>query len=596
MPGRPTISSLFAITIVLVLIIASLAMIISPSEEELPQGDLPTFLSEGQMRSYLAERQMGQGYYNNSSLTDEASGGNYHSKTNVQVSGVDELDTVKTDGEFIYVSSYGGVSVVKAYPTNVMSNVTILELDQIIGKHDTAGSVLGLFLHDDVLVVLASEYGQWSSPYLEADIYAFSGEMLITCALVDVTDPYHPAIMARYSISGNFAGSRMIEDTLYLLGEESIWWMGGISMPITGINGDMKEVAATSIRFDPEAEDANAFLNIMALDLNTGQHNFTSIITGYSAVMYASPDNIYLAYVSYGGRSDDVTMFWDKPITTLFRLKLDGLEVTPQATGQVEGLPLNQFSMDEQDGVLRMAISTSWSNGESQVYTFDQDLKVIGSLVGLAPGESIQSVRFMGPTLYLVTFLVTDPLFVIDLSDPFHPRVLGELVVPGFSAYLHPCGNGMLVGIGFDNWTMKVSLFDVNDPTSPLEVDTILAPTNSWSEAMWDHRAVLFEERYDLIFVPVTTWNEFDYGVTQQVLVIQVGPTGLVLMADLTVGNDYGSVRCVVIEDVLYTVTASNVTAWGLVSYDELGTVNIGSFDFPGPGVVDGTGGIEVRA
>jgi uncharacterized secreted protein with C-terminal beta-propeller domain len=154
----------------------------------------------------------------------------------------------------------------------------------------------------------------------------------------------------------------------------------------------------------------------------------------------------------------------------------------------------------------------------------------------------------------------------------------------------------MLVGIGSDNWTMKVSLFDVNDPSSPSEVDTILAPMNSWSEAMWDHRAVLFDERYDLIFVPVTSWNEYDYGATQQVLVIQVQPTGLVLKADLAVGNDYGSVRCVVIEDVLYTVSASNVTAWDLVSYDELGTVSIGSFGFPGPEVVDGTGVIEVRA
>lgn len=589
MPGGPAIRPIFASLLVMMLIIAGLAMIFSPVEEEFPQGDLPAFASEGQMRSYLADRQSNRGIYNSSSI-DEAAGGNYHSETNVQVSGVDELDTVKTDGEHIYVSNYGGVSVVKAYPASEMINIAVLDLNMIVGKDDAFGSVLGLFLHDGILVVIANDYGRSPSPYVGADIFFFSSETLITCALVDVSDPYDPSIMARYSISGNFVGSRMIDDTVYLLGEESVWRMGEISMPINGLDNELDEVEATSIRFDPEAEDASAFLNIMALDLSTLEHNFTSFITSYSGVMYASSDNIYLTYVSYGLGSDDMMTFWDKPVTTIFRLKLDGLEVVAQAKGQVEGLPLNQFSMDEHDGVLRMATTTSWSNGDNRVYTFDQDLKVMGSLVGLAPGESIRSVRFMGPTLYLVTFLVTDPLFVIDLTDPTQPRLLGELVVPGFSAYLHPCGNGTLVGIGFDNWTMKVTLFDVNDPSSPLEVDTILGSVNSWSEAAWDHKAVLFDERYDLIFVPVTGWNEIDYKVTQEVLVIQVQQTGLVLKADIAVGNYYGSVRCVIIEDVLYTVTASNVTAWNMDSFEELGSVQIGPSGSPWPEVIDGEG------
>ncbi len=589
MTRHPVLSSLLAYAIVALLIAASLTMIFSPTKEEWPEGDLPNFVSEAQMRRYLADRQ-GDSRTGLLSLTDETGNGEtYHSQTNVQVSGVDELDTVKTDGEFLYVSSNNGVTVMKAYPASDMNNVSVVNITEIIGKEGAYGTIHGLFLHDGILAVVANEYEQPTSPYLDADIYMFYGGSLITCCLVNVSDPSSPTVITRYSLSGNFAGSRLIGDYIYLLGEEGVWWMGEISPPRTGVDGDVEDVKAISIRFDPQAEDADVFLNILALDLRTLEHNFTSFITGCSSVMYVSQENIFLTYVGYEAAGPDDTVSTSYvAVTTVFRLQLDGIEVVPLAKGQVVGYPLNQFSLDEHQGMLRMVTCTGWSNSENRVYVLDQDLKVVGSLTGLAPGESIKSARFMGPTLYLVTFLVTDPLFVIDLSDPASPRVLGELVVPGFSAYLHPCPSNRLIGIGLDNRTMKISLFDVHDPTSPTEIDTLMIPLSSWSsEALWDHKAILMDERSGQLMIPVMSWDEATYRTQQQVFVILVQEDGLVLKANLSIGGYYGSVRCVILEKVLYTITSIDIKAWGLGTLEKLGDVPYGPEEGYWPGMID---------
>ncbi|MCX6650135.1 MAG: beta-propeller domain-containing protein [Methanomassiliicoccales archaeon] len=572
MVGTPVLKRLLAFGLVAALIATSLVMIFTPSIEELPEGDLPTFVSEAQLRNFLNER---GGHQGNQSGMDAETGANYYSQTNVQVSGVDELDIVKSDGELLYVSNSLGVTIIKATPAGSISNASNLSVADLLGAEDANGYVQGLFIHDNILAVVVVEYDYSDIPY---DFYNFSyypiNNEYVTCCLLDMTDPYSPQVLNRYSLSGYFVGARMIGDNMYLLGQESAWSMGEIALPQTGVDGDLKEVEATSIRFDPQSDDAGSFLNIMALDLVTFDSNFTSLLTGYSSVLYVSHENMYLTYPGYGeGSSGDTVFAKNSVVTTIFRLNMDGIEVVPRAKGYVEGYPLNQFSLDELDGVLRMAVSTGWSDGETRVYTLDQDLHVIGSLNGIAPGESMQSSRFMGTTLYLVTFLNTDPLFIIDLSDPASPEIIGEIVVPGFSTYLHPCSPELLAGIGLENWTLKISLFNVSDPASPEEIDTIIAPTNTWSDSLWEHKAVLFDGRDGLLFIPVFGWNEYTYEAWQMVYVIQVSDDGLTLRSNVTVGESYGQVRCSIIDDVLYTITSTDVTAWNMGSWTMLDTL-----------------------
>lgn len=561
-----------AIILVAALVTTSMVMIFTPSIEELPEGDLPTFVSETQLRNFLNERHEEQGNYSN---MEGATGADYHSKTNVQVSGVDELDTMKTDGELLYIASSAGVSVVKATPAESLSNVSALSIADLTGSDEVYGYVQGLFINGGMLAVVVNVYDVDTSDMPDSAPFNFSYYWVayesVTCCLVDMTDPYLPQVMNRYSISGYYVGARMIDDNVYLIGQDNIWTMGEISLPQVGVDDDMKDIDATNIHFDPRSDDAGYFLNILALDLATFENNFTSILTGYSSVLYVSQANMYLTYTSNANTLSDIGSFADDAIvTTVFRLSIDGIEVIPCATGYVEGHPINQFSLDEFDGILRMAVNTGWSDGDNRVYTLDQDLNLIGSLIGIAPGETLQSSRFLGTTLYLVTYFVTDPLFVIDLSDPNSPEVVGELLVPGFSTYLHPCSDDLIAGIGQDNWTLKVSLFNVSDPASPAEVDTIMAPLYAWSEALWDHKAVLFDERDDTLFIPVFGWDAETYTPRQEVYIIQIGEEGLTLRANLSIEESYGQVRCSIIGDVLYTITSSEVTAWDLGTLNEL--------------------------
>jgi uncharacterized secreted protein with C-terminal beta-propeller domain len=194
------------------------------------------------------------------------------------------------------------------------------------------------------------------------------------------------------------------------------------------------------------------------------------------------------------------------------------------ATGEVTGHVLNQFSMDENGDYFRIATTKSrvWSRYEeeridpySNLFVLDMDLKQIGELKNLAPGERIYSVRFMQGRAYLVTFLQTDPLFVIDLEDPKNPKVLGELKIPGFSNYLHPFDEDHLIGLGKDTdlteWGgvrtkgVKLSLFNVADVANPKEVDTyILGDAGSDSIATRDHKAFLFSREKELLSIPVS--------------------------------------------------------------------------------------------
>jgi len=206
--------------------------------------------------------------------------------------------------------------------------------------------------------------------------------------------------------------------------------------------------------------------------------------------------------------------------TSIHRFSL-GSSVEYQSSGYVPGRALNQFSLDESDGYFRIAttsgrVTQMGGNTSNDVYVLAPNLTVVGSLTGLAPGESIYSARFMGSRAYLVTFKKIDPLFVIDLSNPNAPALLGKLKIPGYSDYLHPYDETHLIGIGKDaqpsetgdfSWYqgVKLSLFDVSDVANPREVANYkIGDRGTDSEALRDHKAFLFSKQKDLLVIPIT--------------------------------------------------------------------------------------------
>jgi uncharacterized secreted protein with C-terminal beta-propeller domain len=214
---------------------------------------------------------------------------------------------------------------------------------------------------------------------------------------------------------------------------------------------------------------------------------------------------------------------WQPPReeTTIHRFGIgdDGPAVY-RSSGEVPGSLLNQFSMSEHDDRLRVATTDGWGNGttapESWVRVLEERdgaLVEVGAVGGLGKGEQIKSVRFIDDTGYVVTFRQTDPLYTVDLSDPTAPAVVGELKILGYSAYLHPAGDGLLIGIGQDATEQgrttgtQVALFDVSDPANPTQIQKHLVGVGG-SSAEQDHHAFLWWAATNLAMIPVQNYDQ----------------------------------------------------------------------------------------
>lgn len=192
-------------------------------------------------------------------------------------------------------------------------------------------------------------------------------------------------------------------------------------------------------------------------------------------------------------------------VTSLVKIDKNSLDVV--ATGEVPGSPLNQFSLDEWQGNLRIATtlsaSTMFGQGESanDLYVLNENLDTIGQIQGLATGERIYSVRFVEDKAYLVTFKQIDPFFVVDLANPANPRVAGELKIPGFSSYLHPLSANTILGVGQEDSNTKLSVFDVTNADNPVELDKYLL-SEFYSEVQNNHHAFLWDPKHSIFFMP----------------------------------------------------------------------------------------------
>lgn len=214
----------------------------------------------------------------------------------------------------------------------------------------------------------------------------------------------------------------------------------------------------------------------------------------------------------------------DMEKTVIHKIGISGNQISYRAMGEVSGQVLNQFSMDESGDYFRIAttrsqyssrLSESSSDSYSSVYVLDANLATVGKLENLATTEKIYAARFIGNRAYLVTFKQTDPLFVISLSDPAKPAVLGAIKIPGFSNYLHPADadGTKLIGLGRDADVaadgsvtvkgLKLSLFDFSDLSKPKELDSyILGGVGSDSIALYDHKAFLYSASKNLLVIP----------------------------------------------------------------------------------------------
>jgi uncharacterized secreted protein with C-terminal beta-propeller domain len=313
--------------------------------------------------------------------------------------------------------------------------------------------------------------------------------------------------------------------------------------------------------------------------------------------------------------------------TLVQKFQISGYDAAFQAQVDVPGQVLDQYSMDEQDGYFRIATTTNdpeqSANSSNNIFVYGPNLQMVGQLTGLAPGEHIYSARFLGERAYLVTFQQVDPFFVVDLTDPTAPKVLGDLKIPGFSNYLQPYDENHIIGIGKDTTPnlqengmprptgLKIALFDVTNPEQPKELSRYVLPDGSDSQALYDPKAFLLSPSKNLMALPVSSPNNYGqyYSYWQGAYVFNVSlDQGIVLKGTiehpvpntLSIGGpiiltpgapstngpmipapapyqqQYGNIqRILYINDVLYTVSDSLVKLNNIDSLAELKSIGL---------------------
>lgn len=500
------------------------------------------------------------------------------SRTNVQVEGVDELDTVKTDGSYLYLASWDNVTIVRAAPPESMVIVARISAQAFADADGTEQAAFqGLFLEGDRLIAVASVV-TWGDPAVRpiGDIWIWPAASRTLVAVYDLSDIGQPTLIASYGVTGSMLTGRIVDGRAYVVVQD---WVRKVNetyeSPLVCVNGECTPMDPQSLHYDPESEDASAFTHVLAVDAREGGSNVLTIVTGYASTVYVSRDALYLTFLKWEGGWLGAPEGEPEFRTTIYKALVDGLDLQVGARGDVRGMLLNQFSMDERGGHLRVATTTSWREPSNDVYVLDGDLRIVGSLSGLAPTERIFAARFLRDTLYLVTFLQVDPLFVIDLSNPASPEVLGELKIPGFSTYLHPFTDGHVVGIGQENGSLKVSLFDVSDPTQPTEKGALVLEGNAWSQALYDHKAVLADPSRSLLVLPVNRWIWVERDGTVEsdsgAYVFHVSAEASVELRGVVLHE--GVYRSLYIGDVLYTISDTTVKASALADLSLLGSL-----------------------
>jgi inhibitor of cysteine peptidase len=289
-----------------------------------------------------------------------------------------------------------------------------------------------------------------------------------------------------------------------------------------------------------------------------------TIMLGGTSSMYVSLNNIYITFPESDGQ------------TSIYRIQIQGRDLTYKAHGKVLGRELNQFSMDENGGYFRIATAT-WLNGnpESNLYVLDMDLATVGKLKNIAPNETLDSARFIGNRCYLSTSVVLrDPFFVIDVADPADPQILGYLKIPGFTRYLHPYDADHIIGIGKDGNNVKLSLFDVSNVSAPTEIDNYTIEAD-WSDAsvLRDHKAFLFSKDENLLALPIEMRYYTPYSAWQGLYAFDITLGSGIVKRGTVSHQEYGVSewdttyyveRSCYIEDMLYTVSQRKIVICNL--------------------------------
>lgn len=487
-----------------------------------------------------------------------------YSETNTQVAGVDEADIVKTDGDHIYLLHGNELIVLDSWPADATTISAQIEVE---------GTPIEMFVANGRALV----YSRTADPEPgDAQLYApdcrgcewsycgaYYGESFLKLTVIDVSQTTPSVLHESYAegyyvsarmhgtltrgvVQGGFKGPNLYPYVEYwdasgnqrsedqILADIALWRRDAeAAIEATELedwlprsyakqDGTLRAVAPECTSYYVPEASASAFgvTQIAALDLADEKPEVTSIsISGEAHEIYANQDVLLLAHSDYSW--DFRGMGGDQTAMHLFDIQDDKLNYV--GSGFAPGTVHDQFSLDQRDDIVRLSTTQqAEANGQWETTNWVVTLKpnakgelvMLGKSEALAPGETIYSTRFVGDIAYVVTFRQMDPLFAVDLKDPTHPTLLGELEIPGFSDYMHPMGDDHLLTIGRDidpvtqtDRGLLLQIFDVSEPANPVQAFSFSYNRQGWSEANSEHKAFNYYAPLDLLAFPYTDYS-----------------------------------------------------------------------------------------
>ena len=449
-----------------------------------------------------------------------------HSTTNIQVENVDEADITKTDGDYIYSLSGSDVVI-----TNVQDPSNIKIDSKIQSEEDYNPE--DLILYNDKLVVISTKYIKYGQSNTLVSVY-------------DVTKKDEPKLVKSCMLPEKYYTSRSIDGKLLVIASGKLREEDNKVVTYYEEDNSKKEIGLENIkrlkRLISNDQTLIATINLQSTD-NVKVNSYLFNVEN----AYISEKNMYLLNELHSNENsgfekrvknlfgikgvigffnyilnEDYNEYDDYTNIYKFSIQEDG-DIEYLAKNKVRGTTINQFSLDEYNENLRVGLETS---DGSKVVVLDNKLNKIGETECLSKGEKMYSTRFLGEKAYMVTYKNTDPLYVIDLSNPNEPKVLGKLKIPGYSTYLHPYDEHHLIGIGMQTKEtiyrdsqgrvtstsaritgMKMALFDVSDVNNPKQISqTIIGDSRTTSAILTNHKALLFSKEKGILAIPVNSY------------------------------------------------------------------------------------------
>ena len=530
------------------------------------------------------------------------------SGTNVQVAGIDEGDIVKTDGQYLYViHNDEDLIILKAAGAATEEAARLFigtsSYDSSDSKEDywykgEYKAPREMFVSDGRLAVI-SEYSSYSD-YRTADGWKYENKEYVCVDFYDISDPTAPKALSSLGQDGNILGTRLMDGKLYLISSYWVWSYDeddvSTYVPALYKGGEMHILPVDKIFIHPDCSSTE-YVVACAYDMDGAACTASQSALGCGDTLYMNDSGIYVMGSHW---FDDITKTYTESIYTVEEhlngseteiLRFDPADLRITGSGKVPGYLDSQFSADAYEGNLRLVTTRrdsgykvfkdetygfenyQWEDSKTcnGLYILDEGLSVIGKVEDIAPEERVYSVRFDGPIAYFCTFRTIDPLFAADLSDPTAPKILSALKISGFSEYLHPWSEGRLFGLGSEadeehGWRegLKLVMFDTTDKTNVTVKHTLVLDDCSYSEALYDHKAVFIDPVRGFVgFAADDEYRVYSYSDAE----------GFRLLCRIEYENWSSFTRGVRIGENAYIISSGDIVVMELPDWERITTV-----------------------